>query len=61
VSAIKLGVANIKLRSQANKNPENNFVWESTDAVLASPQLSYFTGTQFQFRPVNYGNGTLAL
>jgi len=57
----RLGVANIKLRSQANKNPENNFVWESTDVVLTPPQLSYFTGTQFQFQPVNYGKGTLAL
>jgi hypothetical protein len=61
VSATKLGVANIKLRSQANKNPENNFVWESTDAVLTPPQLSFFTGTQFTYQPVNYGKGTLAL
>lgn len=61
VSAIKLGVANIKLRSQANKNPENNFVWESTDSSTVSPELSYFTGTQFSYPPVNYGEGTLAL
>jgi hypothetical protein len=61
VSTTKLGVANIKLRSQANKNPENNFVWESTDAALTPPQLSFFTGTQFQYKPVDYGSGTLAL
>ena len=61
VSTTKLGVANIKLRSQANKNPENNFVWESTDSSLVPPQLSFFTGTQFQFSPVDYGSGTLAL
>lgn len=61
VSAIKLGVTNIKLRSQANKNPENNFVWESTDASTTTPELSFFTGTQFTYPPTNYGNGTLAL
>ena len=61
VSAIKLGVTNIKLRSQANKNPENNFVWESTESATANPELSFFTGTQFQYPPVDYGNGTLAL
>lgn len=61
VSATKLGTANIKLRSQANKNPENNFVWEATESTLVPPQLSFFTGTQFAFPPVSYGSGTLAL
>ena len=61
VSAVRLGVANVKLRSQANKNPESNFVWEATESNLVPPQLSYFTGTQFGFRPVDYGSGTLAL
>lgn len=61
VSAIKLGVANVKLRSQANKNPENNFVWEATESAVTPPDLSYFTGTQFSYPPTNYGEGTLAL
>lgn len=61
VSAVKLGVTNIKLRSQANKNPENNFVWESTSASTTTPELSFFTGTQFVYPPTNYGDGTLAL
>jgi len=60
-STNKLGTVNITLQSKSTGGLESTFVWESTDTATATPQLSYFPRTPFQYAPVNYGNGTLAL
>lgn len=65
-SSIKLGDCQITLvpRSSAQNNSSNqsvSFVWESTDSLAQSPELSWFTGTTFGYNPPDYKTGTLAL
>jgi hypothetical protein len=61
VSASKLGTATIRVTSKSNSESANTFVWESTPYATDLPELSSSPQTQFAFKPVDYGNGTLAL
>jgi hypothetical protein len=65
-SSIKLGVAQITIIPKDtmmgnNKNQRIVYVWENTQSLVESPELSWYTGTSFQFSPPNYREGTLAL
>lgn len=66
ISAIKLGVAQITLIPKDRgrfPNSRNNsvFVWENTASELVTPQLSWYSGTTYQYTPPEYGEGTLNL
>lgn len=61
VSANKLGTATIRVTSKSNNKSASTFVWESTSYATDLPELSSSPHTQFAFKPVDYGNGTLAL
>jgi hypothetical protein len=60
-SGIKLGVNQVSLRSKSSDLVVNTFVWENTNYSSEVPQLSFSTGSKEVFRPVEYGEGTLAL
>jgi hypothetical protein len=66
VSAIKLGIAQITLVPKDsgrynNSRPEVVFVWENTGTLTEVPQLSYYSGTNYQYTPPKYRQGTLNL
>jgi hypothetical protein len=61
VSANKLGTATVKVTSKANTNASYTYVWESTDFADSPTELSYYPRTDFQFGPIDYKDGTLAL
>lgn len=60
-STIKLGIANISIKSKSSGSATDNFVWESTVTSNTTPTLSYYPNTSFAYKPVDYGTGTLAL
>jgi hypothetical protein len=60
-SGTKLGIAQIKLRSKSADRAVSMFIWENANYSSQVPQLSYATGAKEVFRPVEYGEGTLAL
>ena len=66
ISAIKLGIAQITIipknngRSN-NSRPQAVFVWENTATLAETPQLSWYSGTPYQFTPPDYATGTLKL
>jgi hypothetical protein len=65
-SSIKLGIAQITIIPKNtlmsnNKNQRIEYVWENTQSLVESPELSWYTGTSFQYSPPNYREGTLAL
>ena len=60
-SGIKLGIAQITLRSKNALGTQTKFVWEDTQFNSQVPALSYATGGKEVFSPVSYGDGTLAL
>lgn len=60
ISTSKLGITNLKVISKANEKASYNFVWESALTSSSPLQLSY-SPTKTQFKPVDYGEGTLAL
>ena len=60
-SGLKLGVAQITLRSKNALGTRSTFVWENTQFFSEVPALSYATGGKEVFSPVSYGDGTLAL
>ena len=65
-SATKLGVADITLITKStgqltNAFPRSKFVWENTTSFNEVPQLSWFTGTTYEYSPPNYDGGTLNL
>ena len=66
ISAIKLGIAQITLVPK-NKGRFSNsqerivYVWENTATLTETPQLSWYSGTQYPYNPPNYRNGTLKL
>ena len=60
ISTSKLGITNLKVISKANEKASYNFVWESAPTSSSPLQLSY-SPTKTQFKPVDYGEGTLAL
>jgi hypothetical protein len=66
ISALKLGIAQITLIPRnkgrfSDTNQESVFVWENTSSYTATPQLSWFSGTTYQYNPPNYREGTLRL
>lgn len=66
ISAIKLGVAQITIIPKntgrfTNSLEKKVFVWENTPTLSETPQLSWFSGTTYQFSPPDYGTGTMAL
>jgi hypothetical protein len=66
ISAIKLGIAQITLVPK-NKGRFSNsqerivYVWENTATLTETPQLSWYSGTQYPYNPPNYRDGTLKL
>ena len=60
-SGIKLGIAQISLKSKNALGTTSTFVWENTQYSSQVPALSYATGGKEIFKPVSYGEGTLAL
>lgn len=65
-SSIKLGVAQITIIPKGsvpanNRNQELVYIWESTQSGIETPELSWYTGTSFQYSPPKYGPGTLEL
>lgn len=66
ISAIKLGIAQITIipKNQGrfvNSQQQVKFVWENTATINETPQLSWYSGTTYQFTPPDYGTGTLKL
>jgi hypothetical protein len=66
ISAIKLGIAQITLvpknKGRFSNNQENLvYVWENTSTITETPQLSWYSGTTYQYNPPNYREGTLKL
>ena len=61
-SSIKLGVANFKFKSKDSIATSNQFVWESTQYANQVPSVSYSpTISNWDYKPTDYGNGTLGL
>jgi len=60
ISTSKLGITNLRVISKANEKASYNYVWESTPTSTSPLELSY-SPDKTQFKPVNYGEGTLAL
>ena len=66
ISAIKLGIADITIipknsSRSSNSNQQFVYVWENTDSSSTTPQLSWYTGTEYPYSPPNYRDGTLSL
>jgi hypothetical protein len=66
ISALKLGVAQITLVPQnkgrfTNDNEQYTYVWENTQTIEETPELSWYTGTTYGYRPPQYGEGTMRL
>jgi hypothetical protein len=64
-SAFKLGVAHITIVPKGSGNlsslsQKQTFVWENAAASVA-PELSWYSGTSYQYEPPNYSEGTLRL
>jgi hypothetical protein len=65
-SSIKLGSCQITLIPRNtgrnfSSSPNLVYVWENASTLSEVPDLSWYTGTTFEYRPPNYGEGTLAL
>jgi hypothetical protein len=61
ISALKLGRCNLNLRSKTTGSALSTYVWENTDFSESASVLSHSPLTDFKYKPVNYGTGTLAL
>jgi hypothetical protein len=66
ISAIKLGIAQITVIPKNNGRFSNSrqrsiFVWENTSSFSEVPQLSWYSGTPYQYNPPQYGSGTMKL
>jgi len=65
-SSIKLGSCQITIIPRNtgrnfSSSPNLVYVWENASTLSEVPDLSWYTGTTFEYRPPNYGEGTLAL
>jgi len=61
-SSIKLGVSNLTFKSKDSVATGNQFVWESTQYRNQIPAVSYSpTISSWEYKPTDYGNGTLGL
>ena len=66
ISAIKLGIAQITIIPRnngrfSNSRQQSIFVWENTSSLSEVPQLSWYSGTPYQYNPPQYGEGTMKL
>ncbi len=66
ISAIKLGIAQITVIPKnngrfSNSRQQSIFVWENTSSLTEVPQLSWYSGTTYQYSPPQYGEGTMKL
>lgn len=66
VSAIKLGIAQITVIPKNNGRFSNArqqavYVWENTSTLTEVPQLSWYSGTPYPYKPPVYGEGTMKL
>jgi hypothetical protein len=66
ISAIKLGIAQITIIPRnngrfSNSRQQSIFVWENTSSLSEVPQLSWYSGTPYQYNPPQYGSGTMKL
>ena len=66
ISAIKLGIAQITLIPKnkgrfSNSREKIVYVWENTSTLAETPQLSWYSGTQYPYNPPSYSGGTLKL
>ena len=60
-STIKLGSCQFNLTPKAYGTKVDTFVFESTNTISQSAPMSDFPESSFQYGPVDYGTGTLAL
>ena len=60
-STVKLGNCQINLVSKSLGSKTDTYVLESTDYSSQSPSISDFPRSDFEYGPVDYGTGTLAL
>jgi hypothetical protein len=65
-SSIKLGSCQITIIPRNtgrnfSSSPNLVYVWENASTLSEVPDLSWYTGTTFEYSPPNYGEGTLAL
>jgi hypothetical protein len=66
ISAIKLGVAQITIIPKnsgrfSNSQQQAVYVWENTASITETPQLSWYSGTQYPYNPPQYNTGTMKL
>jgi hypothetical protein len=66
ISAIKLGIAQITVIPKnngrfTNSRQQSVFVWENAATLTEVPQLSWYSGTSYQYNPPQYGEGTMKL
>ena len=66
ISAIKLGIAQITVIPKnngrfTNSRQQSVFVWENAATLTEVPQLSWYSGTPYQYNPPQYGEGTMKL
>ena len=61
-STTKLGVVNVTFRSKDSLTARDQYVWESTQYSTETSSVSFSpTISSWNYLPVNYGEGTLAL
>ena len=60
-STVKLGHVQLDTVSKTAGSVTNTFVYESTQYASQSASLSVFPSSSFEYGPVDYGTGTLAL
>jgi hypothetical protein len=66
ISAIKLGTAQITVIPKNNgrlssSRQKSVYVWENTATLAETPELSWYSGTTYQYTPPNYNGGTMKL
>ncbi len=61
ISALKLGRCQVNLRSKTTGSALSSYVWENTDFAEIASVLSHSPRTDFKYKPVDYGTGTIAL
>ena len=60
-STVKLGHVQFDTVSKSAGSVTNTFVWEATQYTSQGSVLSAVPGSSFDYGPVDYGTGTLAL
>ena len=61
-SSIKLGVTNLTFKSKESLGSFDQYVWEATQYAAQTPSVSFSpTLSSWEYKPVDYRDGTLAL